>query len=778
MNNYKSTDKYTHLSYGAFTGKFNIPFDKSKEFIKLYIKAIANGIDNLNILEIQPQYAPIIIDIDLKSENDIERLYDDILIMDVIEKYKLVMEEYLKIDTNKINILVFEKNKKSDLGDIYKDGFHILFPDIVAHCSMRHKIRHEVVQLCKEEKMFNEFIENVDKIIDKAVVSSNGWFLYGSKKPNGELYKLTKIYNWDLENIFNGDLTDKKIIKYLSFHLNHEKYKKENANIEEINDVIEPINNVYNNINEENITMSKTDEIIKLLSCLNHERYSYEYWLNIGIIIFNEINDINIWKMWSKNYNKYDEEEINKKWKTFKKPNNNVLTIATLHKYAKEDNLEEYNKIIKEKNKIKYKKNIEKDLTEYYKIKDEFEKTHFKIMYPFMYATIRKDNSKLILHSRNEFINIYENLCYNDGEKQVPFVLSWFKDPNIRTYDKIDFLPQQIAPNNIYNSFNGYRGKYLPLIKTDIDNSLIMKHIREIICNNNNDIFNYFINYLANLIQHPYNKANTSIIIKSLQGAGKDTIFKWFGNNILGKEYYLNEDSLELIFGKFNSCIENKILIVLNEVSGKETFIINEKIKNAITREVNIIEHKGMKPYENTNNIGYIYLTNNDNPIKIPFDDRRFCGIESNNSMVNNFEYFNLLNDEIKNGEYDRAFYDYFMNINIENYNFTLNRPLTTFYENMREINIPVIAIFLQNIIDNNYDKETFIIQSSKLFFLFNEFLKDNNFKIDYTSTKFGLDIKKYDGIEKRKAPYGFDIYINIFTLKNFLINKYKIEFL
>ena len=113
-----------------------------KEFIKMYNKAIAYGIDNLNILEIQPEYAPIIIDIDLKSDNNDERLYDDILIMDVIEKYKLVMEEYLKIDTNKINILVFEKNKKSDLGDIYKDDFHILFPDIEAQCSMRHKIRH------------------------------------------------------------------------------------------------------------------------------------------------------------------------------------------------------------------------------------------------------------------------------------------------------------------------------------------------------------------------------------------------------------------------------------------------------------------------------------------------------------------------------------------------------------------------------------------------------------------------------------------------------------
>lgn len=64
-----------------------------------------------------------------------------------------------------------------------------------------------------------------------------------------------------------------------------------------------------------------------------------------------------------------------------------------------------------------------------------------------------------------------------------------------------------------------------------IENSLIMKHIREIICNNNTNNFTYFINFLANLIQRPYKKTNTSIILKSVQGAGKDTIIDWFGHN-------------------------------------------------------------------------------------------------------------------------------------------------------------------------------------------------------------------------------------------------------
>ena len=77
-------------------------------------------------------------------------------------------------------------------------------------------------------------------------------------------------------------------------------------------------------------------------------------------------------------------------------------------------------------------------------------------------------------------------------------------------------------------------------------------------------------------------------------------------------------------------------MIVVNETTGKDTFSINENIKCAITAEDNIIEHKGLKPYKNTNHISYIFLTNNDNPLKVSADDRRFCGIECNNTICNN----------------------------------------------------------------------------------------------------------------------------------------------
>ena len=262
-----------------------------------------------------------------------------------------------------------------------------------------------------------------------------------------------------------------------------------------------------------------------------------------------------------------------------------------------------------------------------------------------------------------------------------------------------------------------------------------------------------------------------------VQGCRKDTFFDWFGNNILGSKYYINTDKSELIFGRFNSCIENKILIVMNETNGKDTFSINENIKCAITAKENNIEHKGKAPYKNTNNIAYGFLTNNENPVKVPHDDRRFCGIECNNNIANNFEYFKKLNDEINDKSYDRAFFNYLMSIDINNYDFTNNRPITSFYNNMKELNTPIMVKFLENMIDKYNSSSNINFTASSLYNSFNNFIKDNNFKIECTSTKFGLDIKNYEGIEKKRTKTGNQIFININQLQEHLKLKYKIEF-
>jgi len=196
-------------------------------------------------------------------------------------------------------------------------------------------------------------------------------------------------------------------------------------------------------------------------------------------------------------------------------------------------------------------------------------------------------------------------------------------------------LPKQPSPIYIYNTITSFEAEQKQLIKTDVENSLIINNL----CNNSDDVFDYVIKFLARKIQKPNILTITALIFKSNEGAGKDMFFNWFGNKILGNNYYFNTEKTEILFGKFTSALENKIMIVVNETSGKDTFSIDENIKCAIIAEVSIIEHKGLKPYKNTNHISYIFLTNNDNPLKVSADDRRFCGIEFNNDICNNKQY-------------------------------------------------------------------------------------------------------------------------------------------
>ena len=66
-------------------------------------------------------------------------------------------------------------------------------------------------------------------------------------------------------------------------------------------------------------------------------------------------------------------------------------------------------------------------------------------------------------------------------------------------------------------------------------------------------------------------------------------------------------------------------------------------------------------------------------------------------------------------------------------FDFINERPITNFYKNMKEINIPILAKYLESIVDRHSENCSY--SSTDLFSNFNDFLKSNNFKVEYTST-------------------------------------------
>lgn len=339
-------DKPTHQSWGKILqGTFHINKHDMREFMQLYSNTINDY--HLSILELPKEYGPILIDVDLKSKEAHEdRLYNDTHIRTLLNIYNNVLNEFLDVDNLDYNLCVLEKPQKTNIDDIYRDGLHIMIPEICTTIEIRHAIRNRVIQLCNEYDLFNNYSDKIDKIIDKSVISSNGWFLYGSYKPNGLPYKLSKVYDKQLLSVdLEGDL-----IKYFSTYYKYKRYSEKTAQtikqsikhdsvVSNISRTYMSENKIYNN------THNKTEEdIIKLLSCLNYDRFSYNDWLNVGIIIYNETNNIELWKNWSKQYDKYNKKELIEKWGSFNDTLDKKLTIKTLIQYAREDNLDLYNK--------------------------------------------------------------------------------------------------------------------------------------------------------------------------------------------------------------------------------------------------------------------------------------------------------------------------------------------------------------------------------------------------------------------------------------------------
>ena len=106
--------KPTHQSWGnLLQGVFYIKDEDTKIFMELYTSAIENKVSDLSILEIQKEYSPIIVDIDLKIpiENYLSnsRLYDNDLIINIIKKYKKIISTYIEYDKTKFLVCLFEK---------------------------------------------------------------------------------------------------------------------------------------------------------------------------------------------------------------------------------------------------------------------------------------------------------------------------------------------------------------------------------------------------------------------------------------------------------------------------------------------------------------------------------------------------------------------------------------------------------------------------------------------------------------------------------------------
>lgn len=222
---------------------------------------------------------------------------------------------------------------------------------------------------------------------------------------------------------------------------------------------------------------------------------------------------------------------------------------------------------------------------------------------------------------------------------------------------------------DVFSVFQGFKyGSEEP-----IDERIIKPYLDlvfDVIASKDKTVYEYVLNWFANIVQHPSVKNETALVIKGNQGTGKGTF-----TNILCEllDVYAEKNITDIseLTGQFNSVVESKMLIVLNEMKnvGDDRMANFNALKSIITDDTIRINEKNQPRRTAENVANFIFCTNNSYPLKVESGDRRYVVLEASGIHKNDFEYWDELNETFKHPKFYTTLMNYFLSRDLTKFN-------------------------------------------------------------------------------------------------------------
>jgi hypothetical protein len=220
--------------------------------------------------------------------------------------------------------------------------------------------------------------------------------------------------------------------------------------------------------------------------------------------------------------------------------------------------------------------------------------------------------------TKTEFEDLSMEYSYTVGDKQFDIFPKWRRDPEKRAYDELVCIPynpreSDPTPPNVLNEAAPFKFEYIPMEERS-DAIADFKHILKHTCSSE-ETQTYMLQYFAHILQFPNVNPQVAPVMKGhLGGTGKDSVIKT-ATALVGDFYVTSTDDMERVFGHFNSLLDKKLIVQLNEAEGSQGSRFISKIKGHVTQDVNHIKEEHIKPRAQKNNVRFIVNSNNLNPI-------------------------------------------------------------------------------------------------------------------------------------------------------------------
>lgn len=260
------------------------------------------------------------------------------------------------------------------------------------------------------------------------------------------------------------------------------------------------------------------------------------------------------------------------------------------------------------------------------------------------------------VNGRNQVVHLTETAFHKRhasqtmqvGKRSEPITELWMKAPQRRGYDAICFDPSKSNPPQFYNLWKGFSvdpgtGPREPL-------EMFLDHAKTNICRNQASLFDWLMGWFAHLIQRPAEKPLVACVFRGGKGVGKNALIERVGY-LLGGHFLVTSNRRYLI-SNFNGHLESLLLFALDEAFWSGDKQAEGTLKDLITGEEHVIEHKGKETFSVANRTRVAIIGNESWIVPASHDERRFAVFDVGDGRKQDRQFFHTMREGMERGGY------------------------------------------------------------------------------------------------------------------------------
>ena len=216
----------------------------------------------------------------------------------------------------------------------------------------------------------------------------------------------------------------------------------------------------------------------------------------------------------------------------------------------------------------------------------------------------------------------------------------WLSHPMRRQYDTMRFMPL-IEQEGVYNLWRGFAYEAVPG-----SCSAYLEHVRENVCNGNQEHYEWLISWMARAVQQPASAGEVAIVLRGGKGTGKGWFARTFGR-LFGRHFMHIANAKHLV-GNFNAHLQDCVCLFADEA-----FFAGDKqhesvLKKLVTEDTLNIEKKGYDVEDSPNFIHMIMASNDPHVIRATGDERRYFVLDMGEGRKQDSKFFGLINTQME----------------------------------------------------------------------------------------------------------------------------------